>query len=486
MADFGVNDVTMRDGQLSLWATRMTTAMILPAAAHIERVGYRSAEVIGGGFFKKVVRDLHDDPWERVRRIKAVMPTTPLRAIQSRYAAAFQYTSQEIHQLWGVCLLRSGVEEVRLSDPSNTPSYWEANVETATAVGLRVILNLVYSVSPKHTDEYYQAKAKAAAQLPILAVCLKDPGGLMTPDRLQTLVPVIRQQIGNLRLEFHGHCNNSLGPLNAMEAVRLGVDSVHTAIPPLANGASLPSVFNLAGNAAALGLDPDLDLDAARRAGDHLELVAAANDFPRGTPAEYDQFYYGHQVPGGMISNLRSQLAAAGMGDRLHEVLDETVQVRADMGYPIMVTPYSQFVGIQAALNVMTGERYSQVTDELIQYALGQWGAEERDSIDPNIRNLILDRRRARELEGEPMPELSLADARRQLGSRFTTDEDLLMRLFAGSDAVDAMYLDPAPREFAPRGSPWVRLLEQMAGDDRYSEILVEKGTAKLHAVRRR
>jgi oxaloacetate decarboxylase alpha subunit len=230
-------DTTLRDGQTSLWATGMTTEMMRPVADGLERAGYAAVEILGGAFFKKVVRDLREDPFERVRVMKAAMPSTPLRLIHSRHALAFQITPPALYELLVRRLVAHGVEEVRVSDPSNSPSSWAVNIAAAQKAGMRATVNLVFSVSPKHTDAYYAEKARAAAALPVYAICVKDPGGLMLPERARTLIPAVQREVGNIPLEFHGHCNNGQWPLNALEAIKLGIGTIDCAIPPLANGA---------------------------------------------------------------------------------------------------------------------------------------------------------------------------------------------------------------------------------------------------------
>lgn len=475
-------DTTLRDGQMSLWATHLTTEMIRPVADRFDKAGYAAAEVIGGAFFKKLVRELREDPFERIRVVKAAMPNTPLRMIHSRHALAFQITPPVFYELLARRVAANGVDEVRLSDPSNTPENWERNVRAARAAGLRTTVNLVFSVSPKHTDAYYAEKARAAAAIGPDAICLKDPGGLLVPERVATLVSVIQREIGSIPLEFHGHCNNGEGPRNALTAIRLGVRIVDSAIPPLANGASLPNVFGLAANVEALGYRPRLDTEPLREIAEHLEQVRVAGGFPMGIPAEYDERYYRHQVPGGMISNLRHQLAEAGMADRLDEVLEETGRVRADLGYPIMVTPYSQFVGIQAAINVMAGERYAQVIDEVLLYALGYWGEEESASVDPDVKDKLLAGPRARELaERRPATDLTIDDLRRSVDGDGISEDELLLRLFAGTDAVRRMRSAPPVEPRLGATTPWFSLLERLAEASGYRWVHVSKGGSSLY-----
>jgi oxaloacetate decarboxylase alpha subunit len=416
MSEVHFVDTTLRDGQMSLWATAMSTGMMLPVASRLDDAGFKAIEILGAAFFKKCVRELRDDPWERVRLVSRRITKTPLRVIRSRYMAAFHITPPSVTGLWLERLAANGVSQVRTSDPSNTAARWQEAVRASRAAGVEAVINIIFSISPKHTDEYYARKARDAAKLDIDRICLKDPGGLLTPERTRTLVPVVLQHTRGKSVELHTHCNTGLGPLCCLEAIRLGIHTVNTAIPPLADGSSLPSAFNVAGNARALGYAPTLDEEAIRPVAEHFTFLARREGLPIGRPAEYDLNHHLHQVPGGMISNFRLQLSRLGMGERLGEVLEETGRVRADLGYPIMVTPYSQFVGTQAAMNVILGERYREVIDEVIQYALGLWGEEESSSIDPDVRDRILSRPRARELARWEPPQLSLREVRQKLG----------------------------------------------------------------------
>jgi oxaloacetate decarboxylase alpha subunit len=332
-------------------------------------------------------------------------------------------------------VIRYGVTTTRISDPWNDFQTLREEVDDLRAMGMESVVNLIYTVSPRHTDEYYVSRARDAASLRPRAICFKDVGGLLTPDRARKLIPEVLAAIGATPLEFHCHGNNGLAPLNVIEAVKAGVRTVHCAVPPLASGSSNPSIFNTVSNLSALGYDCAIDVEPLRRVERHFRDVARREKLPIGRPAEYDQTVYLHQIPGGMISNLRHQIAKIGKADRFEEVLAESGRVRADLGYPIMVTPLSQFVGSQAAINVITGERYKQVTDEVIHYALGHWGTEAIDVMDPEVRAKILNGTRARELEASSPPEPSLEDLRRKYGASLS-DEQLLLRLYAGEDAV--------------------------------------------------
>lgn len=479
-------DTTLRDGQMSLWATEMTTGMILPVAERLDGAGFEAIEIIAAAFFKKCVRELREDPWERIGLVGRRIRKTPLRAIRGRYMTAFHITPPSITKLWLERLAAKGIRQIRISDSSNTAAVWREQVQSARDVGFEAILNLIFSISPRHTDEYYARKTREAAALDVTRLCLKDPGGLLTPERTRTLVPAVLHNAGGKTVELHTHCNTGLGPLCCLEAVKLGIRSVNTAIPPLADSSSNPSVFNVSRNLRALGYAPVVDEERLKPVEEHFTAIARRRGLPIGAPGEYDSYHYVHQVPGGMISNLRSQLSRLGMEGRLQEVLEETARVRAEFGYPIMVTPYSQFVGSQAAMNVLLGERYKQVTDEVIQYALGLWGDEEKDAMEPAVRDRILDRPRARELARWRPPQPSLREVRRKFGGPGVSDDDLLLRFLAGEEEVAAMRAAARPETFAGAGHPLVTLIESLTQRRDCSRIEVRKGGVSIILAKNR
>ena len=485
-ADIFFVDTTLRDGQLSLWASNMRTEMMLPIAERLDRAGFEAIEVMSSAFYKKCVRDLKNDPWERIRLVRKRVKKTPLRSIRSRSMLAFQMTPPAIADLWLERLAANGISELRTSDPSNTPRYWRQSVEAAKRAGLKTVLNIIYSISPKHTDDYFVQRAREAAKLDVMRICFKDPGGLLTPEATRRLVPLILQEANGKPLEFHTHCNTGLGSLCCLEAIKLGITSINTAIPPLADGSSNPSVFNVAMNARALGYRTMLDEEMIKPVRDHFTAVARQENLPIGRPLEYDAFHPMHQVPGGMISNFRFQLANLGKLDKLPQVLEEVSRVRAEFGYPIMVTPYSQFFGVQAAINVMVGERYKEVTDEVLLYALGLWGEEEAKSIDANLKDRLLEMPRAKELARQKAPETSLRSFREKFGGAGVSDDDRLLRYFAGDDAVAAMKAAGPTNNYARPTSSLLTLIEQISKRNDSSQIFIKKNGLSLRLERRR
>jgi len=480
MNDVRFVDTTLRDGQMSLWATGMTTQMMLPVAEVMDQAGFEAIEIIAAAFFKKAVRDLREDPWERLRLVRERVRRTPLRAIRGRYMTAFHISPQAVEDLWIERLAAHGIRQIRISDSSNTESVWRAHVRSAHEVGFEAIVNLIFSMSPKHTDEYYAEKTRIAAQTGAERLCLKDPGALLTPERTRSLVPVVLGNANGIPVEFHTHCTTGLGPLCCLEAVKLGIGSINTAIPPLANGSSNPSLFNVSSNARALGYSTAIDDESLKSVQKHFDAIAVREGLPVGLPMEYDTSHYVHQVPGGMISNLTRQLSGAGLGGKVDAVLEEIGRVRADFGYPIMVTPYSQFVGVQATMNIVSGERYRQVSDEVIQYALGFWGEEERSSIDADVRDRILDRPRARELARWQPPQPSRKDLQREFGGAQVSDDELLLRYFAGADQVAAMRAAAPSPAHRGAGLDLAGLIGRAGGHPSVKYIQVQKGAASL------
>jgi oxaloacetate decarboxylase alpha subunit len=455
-------DTTLRDGHQSLWAERMTTGMMLPAAEQLDHAGFDAIELLSPSHLSKCVVELREDPFERIRMMAQRIRNTPLR-LNSGGLNLFGVDQPAMYQLFWNLMAANGVRETRISDSWNNPAIWKARATAARNAGVAPIINITYSISPRHTDDYYAQCTRNAVQLAPYRICLKDPGGLLTPERTRTLVPIMLAHSHGIPIEFHSHCTTGLGPLCCLEAVQQGLRIVNTAIPPLADDASLPSVFNVAKNLRALDYDAAIDDESLRPVAKHFSIIAQREGFPIGVPVEYDQAQYRHQVPGGMISNLSHQLRQVGFEDRLQMALEEAVHVRADFGYPIMVTPLSQFVGSQAAINVMVGERYKQVTDQVILYALGYHGKDAIDLMDPEVRAKILDRPRARELEAVERPVLSLSEIRRDLGGEQMSDEDLLLRWLVRTEDIAAMRAAPSITPYLTDTAPLETLVSDLS-----------------------
>jgi oxaloacetate decarboxylase alpha subunit len=259
---------------------------------------------------------------------------------------------------------------------------------------------------------------------------------------------------------------------------------LHTAVPPLANGSGQPSIFNIAQNLKALGYTPAVDLKPLEAVRQHFTQVAHKDGLPIGRPVEYDQSQYAHQVPGGMISNMRHQLKIVGLEHKMEAALEEAGRVRAEFGYPIMVTPLSQYVGTQAAINVIVGERYREVPDQVIQYALGIWGKEGAELMDPQVKDKILNRPRAREWTQWEQPEPTLHEVRQRYGVHLS-DEELILRYFAGEDYVKQLENGGKPKEYLDGRKPLIKLIEQISKRKESNRVYIKQPGFTVRLERR-
>jgi len=483
MNDIHFIDTTVRDGSLSLWALGMRTGAMLAIAEHMDRCGFESMEFFGFAGYLKYVKEHKENPWDWMGLGAKKFRRTRLR-YHGGLASGFEKIPRSVRLLMIERVVAHGITLTRSSDPWNDYEAAAIEIDALKRLGMDVVINIIYSVSPRHTDEYFAARARQAAAIEPHRICFKDVGGLLTPDRTRALVPLIKQNIGAIPLEFHAHCNNSMAPFNYLEAIKLGVDTLHTAIPPLANGSGQPSIFNVARNAQALGYRPLVDLAAVKPVEDHFRFIGKLEGHPVGAQREYDHAQYLHQVPGGMISNLRYQLRTLGMEEKIQDTLAECGRVRAEFGYPIMVTPLAQFVGSQAAINVITGERYKEVTDQSIQYALGHWGKEAPAVMDANVKDKILSRPRAKDWAKWSPPDPSLPEVRKKFAAA-VSDEELVLRVIAGDAAVDAMLAAGAPKEYLSASQPIVRLIGELAKRSDCSQVYIKKNGLSVRLEKR-
>jgi oxaloacetate decarboxylase alpha subunit len=456
-------DVTIRDAHQCLWATRMTTAMMAELAPRLDRAGFEAIDLAGGAVFDVCVRYLREDPWERMRILSRWVTKTPLIVMtRSQSLFTFEFFPDDIVELTAERIFANGIRYHTPYDALNDMRNMQVPVRAAKKVGLYTAGGIVYTVSPVHTDEYYARKTRELAGLGVDAVYIKDPSGLLTPERAQTLVPAIKAACGKLPLHLHSHCLTGLAPHTACRAVQLGVDVVHTATSALANGASHPATEQFVRNIRRYGYTVDVDLAPVEEVADRLMYIAKREGKPVGAIAEYHAFHYEHQMPGGMISNLKSQLTPLGIAHRLPEVLEEAARVRCDLGYPIIVSPFAQFVMTQAVLNVMSKERYATVPDEVRKYVLGYYG-EIAGPIDPNLFDRIT--RGAEPTRARPgdLLEPGIPKVRRERGP-FVSDDDLLLAAFYPQRECDALKAaGPIDTNYPLASTPLVTLLKEVA-----------------------
>jgi oxaloacetate decarboxylase alpha subunit len=456
-------DVTLRDAHQCLWATRMTTAMMADIAPRLDRAGFEALDLVGGAVFDVCVRYLREDPWERMRILSQWVKKTPLIVMtRGQSLFTFEFFPDDIVELTAERIFANGMRYHTPYDALNDMRNMEVPVRAAKKVGLYTAGGIVYTQSPVHTDEYYARKTRELVKLGVDAVYLKDPSGLLTPERVKTLVPAIKTACGKLPLHLHSHCLTGLAPATACRAVELGIDVVHTATSTLANGASHPSTEWFVRNIRRAGFDAPVDLAEVEDVAERLRYIAKREDKPLGDIVEYDAFHYEHQMPGGMISNLKSQLAPLGLADRLPEVLEEAARVRCELGYPIIVSPFAQFVMTQSVLNVMGKERYATVPDEVRKYVLGHYG-EIAGPIDQNLFDRITKGAApSTERPGDNLPP-GIPKIRRERGP-FLSDDDLLLAAFYPDREYQALKAaGPIDTEYPLAATPLVTLLKEVA-----------------------
>lgn len=483
MHEINIVDCTFRDAHQSLWGERMNTAMMYKIAPLMNRAGFRAMEVTSISHIQFAVRYLREDPWERLRLLSRVIQSTPMSIMMGGTTlSAFKIVRGPITSNWMQRLAANGLRRVQMMEATVDMHDMGYSVEAARDAGLQAVIAMAYSHSPVHTDEFYAQRTRDAVKLRPDAIYLKDAGGLLTPDRTRTLIPSILQNTDGIPLEIHSHCTTGLAPLCYLEAMRLGVRIFHTAVSPLANGSSLPSTESILRFARHLGLSSNVDEEAVRGIAEHFREVAKREGLPIGVPLEYDLYHYDHQVPGGVISNLKRQLSEMGLESRLEEVLEETVRVRKELGYPIMITPFSQFVVTQATINVTQGERYKIITDEVIHLALGHWG-KMIEPLDQNLMDRISGLSRTKELLKWKPEEISIEDLRGKFGCQFSED-DLLLLLHCSEEDVRAMRAAGPVKTNYCTGNSTVDLIKELTRRKNTTYISIRKENLSLSLKR--
>ncbi|GKY90129.1 carboxylase [Sinisalibacter aestuarii] len=477
MSDITLIDTTLRDGNQSNWgATGLDTGMMLQIAPVMERIGFEAIDFSTSTHMAVAVRFKKEDPWERLRLFREAMPTTPLSFLTTGMRfISWEIASDELMEFAFRLLVNNGIRRFAVMDPMNNVSAMLRMAEiTRKAGGESIVAALTFTLSPLHDDAHFTEAAKALAGSGRFdRLYLKDPGGLVTPERARTLIPALKAVMGPVPLEFHSHCTIGLGPFSYLEAAGLGAETLHTASSAAANGTSQPAMRPVIANLRDLGHRVDIDDEAVAEMDAYIAALAAAEGLTHGQPGEFDRAYFRHQMPGGMMGTMKRQLAEIKQLHRLPEVLEEVEHVRADLGYPIMVTPFSQVVGTQALMNVISGERYKTIPDEVTRYVLGRFGAPAMP-LDGALEDRVKSSKRARELDEEPHM-ASLDELRAKIGKHYS-DEEFLLRAVMPADQVDAMKAaGPARRDYNAGSRPVMALIRELTARKDLSAARIEK-----------
>jgi len=374
MSKLYIMDTTIRDGQQSLWATRMPVGDMLPILPQMDAVGYWAIEAWGGATFDTCLRFLDENPWERLRSIKTKAPNTPLSMLsRGQNLIGYKHYSREIVHRFIHAAKRNGVDIFRVFDALNDIRNIVDNAEAIKECGGHFEGAISYTISPVHTLDNYLEYGQALKDLGADTIAIKDMAGLLTPYRAERIVKAFNAEIG-LPLHIHCHYVGGMAPANILKAAEAGAAIADTAHAPLAFGNSHPAVEMIVAALRESRFDTGLDLDLLFEISEYWEAVRQRNHYKRGVSSLTHMKVYSHQVPGGMMSNLVAQLAVQNAEDRLDEVMAEIPQVRAEVGYPPLVTPMSQIVGTQAVFNVLTGRRWGVVSREMKDYLCGYYG----------------------------------------------------------------------------------------------------------------
>ncbi len=477
MADIGLVDVSIRDGNQSLWgATGLNTAQILQIAGQLDRVGFRAIDFSSSTAMAVAVRYFRENPWERLRRTRAAMPRTPLQLITTGLRfIAWQQADPDFMRLVYRRLQLNGIRRFVMLDPMHDAVSIIAASRIIKEEGdAQVMAALTFTLSAVHTDQFYADLARKLSTSPHIDLFyIKDPGGLMSPERIRTLAPAVKAAIGNKPLEIHAHCTIGYGALSSLAAADLGVSAVHVGIGPLGEGSSLPEAERMVANLREAGHHVAIDDAVLANVSKYWSRLAAAEGLPIGRPQAFDASFLRHQIAGGVMTTTLRQLEELNLADRFPAVIAETERVRAELGYPIMVTPFPQMVMSQALFNVIGTKRYAQVSDQVIRYILGKFGRP-TSPVDRAVEAAILDRPRAKDIAAEEdFP--TLGDLRKRFGSAID-DEEFLLRAVMPDDQVDAMIGAGSSRAtYTPEAAPLFALLRQLAARPAARDIVVER-----------
>ena len=482
MAKIQIVETSLRDGNQSLWAALgVDTAKTLTIAPVMDRVGFKAIDFTTSTHMGVAVRYKREDPWERIRLTAKATPHTPLQFLSTGFRfISWETASPEFMRLAFATLVKNGIRRFALADPMNNA---DSNIACARMIkevgGEYVIAALVFTISPIDDDAKYVERARKLAASPdVDALYIKDPGGLLSPLRAQTLIPAIKAVMGAKPLELHSHCTIGLGELVYMDAPEWGVSTVQCASGAASDGISNPPAERVVRNLRELGHKIDIDDEALAELSRYFTRLAEAEGLPVGCPQAFDAAYFHHQLPGGMTGTMRRHLAENRLEHLEKEVTEELGRVRQELGWPIVMTPFSQMLLTQAVMNVTRKQRYAVVPDELIRYALGKFGKPSLP-IAPEVMDRIESLPRTRELRQEagmpPLPEL-----RRRIG-RELTDEEFLLRATMPAEQVDAMKAaGPASTNYNPDLAPVLELLRGLASRKDLARISVAKPGFKL------
>ena len=499
MGKLQIMDTTIRDGQQSLWATRMPVGDMLPILPKMDRVGYWAIEAWGGATFDTCLRFLDENPWDRLRSIKSKTPNTRLSMLsRGQNLVGYKHYSKDVVNRFIAAAHRNGIDVFRVFDALNDIRNVVDNAEAIKACGGHFEGAISYTLSPVHTLDSFLEYGQQLKDLGADSIAIKDMAGMLTPYRTERIVKAFNAEIG---LPIHVHCHyvGGMAPANYLKAAEAGAAIVDTAAAPLAFGNSQPAVEMLVAAMQESRYDTGLDLGLLFEISEYWEEVRKRGHYKRGVSSLTHMKVYSHQVPGGMMSNLMSQLEIQNAIDRLDDVMEEIPRVRAEVGYPPLVTPLSQIVGTQAVFNVLTGKRWSVVSKEMKDYICGYYG-KAPGPMSPEVVNRVVgesDIMLDPDVAPGSLVTTTFAELEEEIGDLAKTEEDVLMyALFPNeartylskhrtSEKVDFLLEEESSntKEDDYVDINQIRELVRVAEESGVGEIVVEKEGARI-AVR--
>ena len=424
-------ETVLRDGHQSILATRMRYEQMEPVLGLLDDIGYEALECWGGATYDSCLRFLNEDPWERLRKLKANLKNTPLQMLlRGQNLLGYKHYSDDVVEAFCNAAVKNGIDRIRIFDALNDPRNMEAAIKYSKKAGAHVQSAMVYTISPVHKTESFLKVAETLVEMGTDSLCIKDMSGLLGPADAYDLVSTFKKRFGELPIDLHRHFTCGLASTTYWEAAKAGVDIIDTAISPFAHATSQPATETMIEMFKGTEWDLGLDLDKYIPLVDHFRKVKQqiAEEFNLKPASDVIPAVRRYQIPGGMLSNTQNQLNEMGMGDRFFDVMDEMPRVREDLGYPPLVTPPSQIVGTMAMMNVMMGDRYKMVPNEVKDLVRGKYG-QLPGTISDEIRQTIIGDEQPITCRPADLIEPELEGYRQDLASKGyngITDEDVL------------------------------------------------------------
>lgn len=421
-------ETILRDAHQSLMATRMTYEDMAPALDLIDQAGYRAVECWGGATFDSCIRFLNEDPWERIRKIKSHFKNTKTQMLlRGQNLLGYKNYPDDIVEKFIECSVKNGVDIIRIFDALNDVRNLETSIRAAKNAGAEAQVAISYTVSEVHTISYFANLCREVEELGADSICIKDMAGILTPYEAAELVRQIRR-VTNIPLELHTHETTGMGSLTYLKGMEAGIDIIDTALAPFSGGTSQPPTETMCMVVKEMGYETDLKIEVLEELSKYFETVKNKYIENSTLPVKMlsvDPKGLIYQVPGGMLSNLYSQLKGLNKLDKFNEVLAEVPRVREDLGFPPLVTPMSQMVGTQAAFNIIMGQRYKMVPNEIKDYLKGLYG-KTPVPVNEEFRRSIIGN--AEVITDRPANHLlpAFEKAKEEIGSLAKCDEDVL------------------------------------------------------------